>query len=710
MIAIVSVPMVLFAGVAWHDRQQAYADANDTLLKTVAVVHEHALKLFETNQLLLVQVAELLRDRSWDDIGASNDLHLYLQKMEKSVSNMSSIWLVDPTGVIRNSGLEFPMRYLTVNNRAYFDTLREGWSKEIIGEPYHSTVTNLSVFNICDALFQRDGAFNGVIVVATRTSDFLSFYQNVSDERNYGVTLFKGDGGILVGYPAAPEGAAPAPVATEILQAIKSNPARGMVEVKSAADGVRRLVAYRRLDPYATYAMFSLSEDEVDATWLRDIEAYALLTATATLLLFLTVWFAHRRVIREETALRALHDESERRQQMEARLWHAQKLQTIGQLTGGIAHDFNNLLTIIHGNLEMASRVAKDTRLNKYHNAMRSASERAQRLTQQLLSFARRQQLHPEAFCLTAKLPEFIDMVARSLRPEICLDLKIRPDLWPVFADATELERAILNVTLNAQDAMPEGGVISYRAATHHCLGESCHEGLKGDYVVLRITDSGTGMTEEIANRAFEPFFTTKEVGKGTGLGLSQVYGFAKQSGGTVEITATPGVGTTVSIYLPRGEMAEVAPAKDAYAATKKPSRERTARHVLIVEDEPQLGDFAQETIEAMGYETTLVANGRQALSYLHQDGSVDLVFSDIVMPGGLDGISLARQIRQGWPEIPIVLATGYSQSALEATKTPFPILAKPYAIATLEQTLRQFLEAPAVPEWQDNLGAASIG
>ena len=377
---------------------------------------------------------------------------------------------------------------------------------------------------------------------------------------------------------------------------------------------------------------------------------------------------------------------------MEEKTQQAMRLQVLGQLTGGVAHDFNNLLTVMIGNAELARTHASGATARLLDGALRAAA-RAENLTRQLLTFARRQPIRPVVVDLRKRLPKLLEMLQPSLRANIATGVDIDPALWPVEVDPGELEIALLNIAANARDAMPEGGRLDIRAR-NVTLGSRRGPGnLAGDFVVIEVADTGTGMSAETIERAFEPFFTTKEVGRGTGLGLSQVYGFAQQAGGTVLLRSTPGTGTTVAIYLRRTTKPPVEEPPTSREAN--PGRERS---VLLVEDDPDVADVAAAMLSDLGYAVVRSERAQHALELVENgEARPDVVFSDIVMPDGMGGVELARRLRAGWPALPVLLTTGYNLASSDPD-IEFPVLQKPYKPAELAAALDRILDGEERP------------
>ena len=370
-----------------------------------------------------------------------------------------------------------------------------------------------------------------------------------------------------------------------------------------------------------------------------------------------------------------LAEQIEERTKAEDQLRQSQKMQALGQLTGGIAHDFNNLLTVIQGSADILSRdEVADDRRKRFAKAILQAADNAAVLTSQLLAFARRQPLKPELVDLCELVSSMTDLLDRTMGERIKIETELDRSTPPVVADRNQLQSAILNIGSNARDAMPEGGTL--RIAVCGAVSDS-----GARTAALSISDSGVGMDPETASRIFEPFFTTKRPGRGTGLGLSQVYGFASQSGGDVIVESDPGRGTTVTILLPCSEGSIIAGRDDGPEVLDQPPAE-----ILVVEDNEEVGQFAETLLTELGHSVTLATSGEEALD-LTRKRKFDVVFSDVVMPG-MGGLRLAEQLEEEKPELPVILATGYSQEIAQSGSGGRPIILKPYRLATLSQAL----------------------
>ncbi|MBX3501477.1 MAG: PAS domain S-box protein [Alphaproteobacteria bacterium] len=393
-----------------------------------------------------------------------------------------------------------------------------------------------------------------------------------------------------------------------------------------------------------------------------------------------------------------IHDLSDRKR-TEEQLVQAQKMETVGQLSGGLAHDFNNLLTVIVGNADTLSEALKARPdLRELAEMIAGAAERGAELTNRLLAFSRRQVLQPVAFEPNALVGSMARLIRRTLREDIEVTTALAPALPQAFADRAQLESAMLNLAINAQDAMPDGGQLTITTALAE-LDEAYlqdHPEVRADtYVVIAVTDNGQGMSPEVRDHAFEPFFTTKEVGKGSGLGLSMVYGFVKQSNGHVSIYSEVGLGTTIRLYLPMD------PAARAVTAAQPPATEAVERgreRVLVVEDDPHVRAYAISCLQSLGYHVTSAESGREAERLLMQGAAIDLVFSDVVMPGGMSGWDLAQRARALRPGMKVLLTSGHPLETLHTHSRAVSsesILNKPYRKAELARRIRAVLEAP---------------
>jgi CheY-like chemotaxis protein len=342
---------------------------------------------------------------------------------------------------------------------------------------------------------------------------------------------------------------------------------------------------------------------------------------------------------------------------------------------------------VISGGLSLLQRAGDSARSQRIIDQMRQAADRGASLSRQLLAFARRQPLNAEPVDLNRLIDGMRELLDRTLRGDVHVKTELAEDLWPIKVDPAELELVVLNLCVNARDAMPAGGVITIGA--NNAPQMSDHE-LSGDFVLLTVTDTGLGMSAEVLARIFEPFFTTKEIGKGSGLGLPQVYGFAQQSGGAVKVESVAGAGTKVTLILPRSEAAPAMSAPALLDLDNSARRRALAGSILLVEDDDEVATLVTEMLRELGYRVTRAASAQAALGALADDREIDLVFSDVMMPGSMSGVDLAREVRRRNPGCPVLLTTGYAGAALKSASTEnIEVLFKPYEIAALDAALR---------------------
>ena len=695
--ASIVVPALLFTFATIEDRDLELKGAEERALKTVGILHEHARNVFRTHEIIIGEIDNRIQGMDWGAIEQSQALHQYLARLSEDIDVAQSVWLIDAAGHHRSNSQDFPAVTFDVSNRDYFQILEKEDAGTVISAPFVGKATGAVAFSISRRRSAPDHRFDGVISVAIAPSYFADFYAGMLGESSRCIALVRSDGMILAGSQPFQPGTDTYGPQTPLMQHLR-NAGEGAFTAQGA-DGVERIYAYEKIRGFPAFVVFGIDRAAVLARWYRWVILYGLFAAAAAAGLFAVTWIALKRARLEDLAIRRMHQEMERREAAERdrlgtenQLRQAQKMEAVGQLTGGIAHDFNNLLTVVIGNLEFVMpKLEPDTPLARRLAAAQGAAERGTNLTKQLLAFARRQSLHPEIVDLRAGIAAIAALVESSLQSRIGVTMDFTDDLWPIKVDREQLELAILNVAVNARDAMPHGGTLQIRARniafTGRREGSAC--GLVGDFVALTLSDTGQGIEPETLKRVFEPFFTTKEVGKGTGLGLSQVYGFAQQSGGKAAISSVVGKGTAVTLYMPRAIGAPAAARQSRVSAPQ-----RSCGTILVVEDEALVAELVTTILEERGFVVRHAADASSALEVLDKapsesasrdgGGGIDLVFSDIVMPGEMSGIELGQAIRRSHPHLPVLLTTGYSDAVKEASRGEFAILHKPYRPADL--------------------------
>ncbi len=684
-------PALLFGYATWSNHRAIEQHAAERIERALEVIQEHSLKAFQTIERTISETNEVLRGYSDDEIRAEEArLSQRFKRTQDRLPQMQSIWAFDRGGrpLVSSTVLPVP-RDLDNSDRDYFRAQLDPATGTFIGDIVQARVGSLRFFVVSGRRTERpDGSFNGVIGITVLPDHFREFYARLSRGVADSFGLIRADGAFLARYPQVVDRPERLNAQSSFVQSLRTRPEAGTFVAVSQIDGIERRIGYRKVPGYPVYVQAGVETAALRSELWNAMLGHLAFGLPATLAMFGLALHALGRT-------QKFHAETVRREVAEAALKQAQRLEAVGQLTGGVAHDFNNLLMVVGGNVDRLKRYpVVDERQRRAIEAIEAAAQRGASLTRQLLSFSRRQTHEPVAIDLGQRLPQIQDMLRSSLRGDIAIDLRVADDLWPIKVDPSELELAILNIAVNARDAMQGGGRLTV-TARNVSLADAGAVGIVGDFVVLSIADTGTGIPPDVLMRVFEPFFTTKEVGKGTGLGLSQVYGFAKQSGGTATITSDLGQGTTVTIYLPRTHEA-VPASEEARSSLPEPAQQRTRRgRVLLVEDNADVAEVARSRLEEFGYEVVHAPDAAAARACLRQaEGGIDLVFSDIVMPGEWNGLDLARAVRQEYgDQVPVLLATGYSDVAQSAADEGFPILRKPYGEAELREAAAKAIQ-----------------
>ncbi|MGA7959410.1 MAG: ATP-binding protein, partial [Xanthobacteraceae bacterium] len=541
-----------------------------------------------------------------------------------------------------------------------------------------------ALFDVSQRLPAAGGSFRGVIAVAVRPRYFDDFYAMIEQSPGNFYALVRPDGRLLARYPSGPQLTHQLSPQSALRQSIGRGLTHGLYSVDSEVDGRSRRVGFRELPGYPVYAIAGIDSAAIRAAWLHQVGGHLIFGLPVTLLLFSTLWVVLRRTKR-------LYDEAQRREFAEDALRQAQRLEAIGQLTGGVAHDFNNLLMIVSGTVARLRRHVSGEKEVQLLDAIANATARGESLTRQLLAFSRRQMHQPCVIDLAERLPEIKDMLSRSLRGDIDIRLGVPRRPCAVKVDPSEFELALLNLAFNARDAMPSGGTLTISAKPTVLRGKGAEEGLSGDYVAVRVADTGTGIPPEVLPRVFEPFFTTKDVGKGTGLGLSMVYGIIKQTGGYVFCDSEPGNGATFRIFLPRRVGDEIDEPVKVEAA--RPAADLTGRGaILLVEDEEAVRAFAARALASRGYTVLQAETGLDALRVVEAASEpIDLIVSDVIMPE-MDGPTMLTELRKRGLTAKVVFVSGYADDAF-ARNLPegqdFVFLPKPFSLKQLIETVK---------------------
>ena len=688
MVASVVLPLVLFAFAAWLNYRHELNVADDRIERSLDILHEHTLKVFQTVERAIAEVNEIVRGMPDEEIRDQQPrLHERIKRIVDALPQLRAIFLIDRDGqgLVSSQFVQVPPDMRT-RERSFFSAHIAGDIGSYVSEVVEPRRAEFGApfFVLSRRRPSADGAFNGVIAVAVLPQYFEEFYTLIGRSQGELYALIRADGRFLARYPQSPDRLRA--VGPGLVAAL-GHEERAIRTGRSQIDGVERRVGYRQLEGFPVFAIAGIATSAIRDEWTTAMASHLYFGLPATLFIFLILVMALRRTHR-------LHAEAERREAAEAALRQAQRLEAIGQMTGGVAHDFNNLLMVVSGSAERLRRDLTSEKHRRLLDMIMNATNRGESLTRQLLAFSRRQMLTPVALDLAQRIPELTDMLNRSLRDDITLDVAVPEEGCTVKADPSELELALLNLAVNARDAMPNGGTLRISVEPVTLTGSPAEDGLSGDFVAIRVADTGSGIAPEVLPHVFEPFFTTKDVGKGTGLGLSQVYGFAKQSGGAATVASTVGRGTVITLYLPR---TQDLPAPSV-APTEREAAPPRGGTVLVVEDSPEVAEVASAYFEQLGYMVKQVAGAKEALELIGNDPNIDLVFSDLLMPGGMSGLELGQTIRRRYPAMPVLLATGYSDGMPDALEQGFVVLQKPFDLAALEQALREARAHTAEP------------
>ncbi len=704
--ASVVLPIVLFVLSAWYSYNETIRRAEQRVERTTRILEEHALKVFESQRLVIEEVNLRLRFMDWSREADRADLHRILVRLQDDLDQVSTITVTDAQGRMIASGRTYPANpAIDFSDRDYFKSLSTASpTLPVISRTYLGRQTNMPVFNVAGRTDAGPGgAFTGVIAVSTDVRYFQDFYRSMEPDIDHRVLLVRSDGAILVSEPKLPfDHLQPT---SRLLHDIQTQTA-GSYAMHSRIDDVDRLFSFRRIGPYPVFVRFGIARSAALAPWYTTLVIYGIAAALASLALLFVSLLAVRQTERERTARRkwqetaaALQAEAAERERVEGQLRQSQKMEAVGRLTGGLAHDFNNLLTAVIGSLDLVRRRPggiEPRNLQFIGNALEGAT-RAAALTSRLLAFSRQQALEPVATDANALVSSMLTLLGSTLGERTKVETRLAGDLWPTLVDPNQLESAIVNLAVNARDAMPEGGRITIETANVE-IDKDEPDVAAGDWVLISVADTGSGMPPEVVAQIFEPFFTTKPVGKGTGLGLSQVYGFIKQSGGHIAVVSTPGEGTAFRLYLPRTAAAEAAPGDEVWIDELKAlPTSRANETILVVEDEEMVRRLAVAALEEAGYRVLAAGDATEAMALLRVHRDIALLFSDIVLTGPMDGRQLADAILAERPGLPVLFTTGYSRSAIVhdgRLDAGVELISKPYTgiavVARVKELLRR--------------------
>ena len=682
------IPTLLFAGAAWKDRAAILDAAEDDGAKMVALVHEQAVNLFTGHEIILNMIVDRMRDRDWSTVEDPTEILHELEAIDLRLDRTSEIVVVDATGALHATTVHPQANEPPPTaDEGCFLALSRNQVELCISRPPSNAGPEHNVFSVSRRL-EKDGVFNGIAQVGISAGYLAGLWASATPSASDIVAMVTSDGTILA--QSRPQ-LNVEPEATDLGKTLvdqMDHNDTGIIRAPLSPSGIDRITIYAKDADHPVSVALSLDRTAVLAIWRANLAVYGLVAATATAGILLALGIALRRAKKERQAVSLWRAEIEERELAQEQLRQSQKMESLGKLTGGIAHDFNNLLTAIIGNISLAQDFAQDVRLQRFLDNALKTSNSAASLTQRLTAFARKQVLNPRSIDLMSLVNGMQDLLEHTLGPDVRLTVSSDPLLWPALVDPNQIEMTILNLAINASDAMPRGGTLTIDATNAQFASDGPPGLAPGQYVVLTVSDSGTGMDEATLERAMEPFFTTKEPGKGTGLGLSMMQGVVSQSGGATRLHSEPGRGTQIEIWLPR---AQLPPEETANRDAHMDHQDEGA--VVVCDDDPAVLELLCDILSTKGYEVVSVTNGRAALSALTRNRSIRLLVVDLTMPE-MNGGVVAREARIGHPHIPILIITGNAN--VEAIKADLPgvaLLCKPFTPKQFTARIADLLE-----------------
>ncbi|MBR8220593.1 hybrid sensor histidine kinase/response regulator [Burkholderia ambifaria] len=693
LVAAIVLPCIYVSVMAYNDLKAREAAASDVTMRTVRVAEEHALKVFDLTETLDARIVDLVQDM--DDASVrrqESDIHEALNTIGGGYPQVAAVSIFGASGMLLANSLYYPAPYASIANRDDFAGIRDGKVIEHISRLMMGPLKleNIPVFNTGVARRHSDGSFAGMVSIALKSSYFNSFYRELLGGAATPMTmaLARSDGAVIASYPPPPSLAH-----TDLTTTFgneRNDPRAGIVRVRH--DGASEIVAYRQVGSYPVYVTCAYRTSAIRREWYEHLSVLVISMFAPSIALWSVIWLSLKRLKAEEEAWDRWQAEASMRRSIESAYRQSRKMQALGNLVGSVAHDFNNLLMIISSNVQIARRRGVQ-HLDKELGAIERALKNGQSLTRQLLGVARKQPLHNETIDIGQWVGTCRELLKTSLGSKSSLVVAIEPGVWPIRVDVAELELAVINLAVNARDAMTIGGRFTVGARNVTLRREDGFP-LTGDFVQISLDDTGSGMAPEVLARAFEPLFTTKAQGMGTGLGLPQVFAFCERSGGLATIDSAVGAGTSVRLYLPRARVEDIVARPPAVAHD---TSALAGLHVLLVEDNSEVAAGTEALLTLLGHRVTYAPTADDALGLIEgaaANDAFDLVISDIHMPGRLNGIDLAEAIDKRPGKLPVILVTGYAEE-LDRTRTVnVRVLSKPFDIALLDEILLGIREA----------------
>ncbi|SAK59189.1 integral membrane sensor hybrid histidine kinase [Caballeronia glebae] len=694
LIASIVTPLLFLGTYGYFGYQSRIADSSEGIDRLARVAEEHAVKALDISQEVSLQILAMVRDDGDAAIRArQKSLHDFLEDTTRRLPLVASIELYGRNKNLLVSSNSYPVGLQSLDQSIVSASAKPaGASRVMISPPERTSDPVIDIFNLTLPRYDANGRLIGALVIALRRDYFLSFYERLTvHDRALTVGLFRSDGTTLVRVPA-PQARRPSTSNQPLFEAIQVNAHSGHLKIFSTLDSVEKLLVYRQVGAYPLYVTCGIPVSTVTSRWLGHDGLIAVATLVPCVGIWLLVAFSLGRLRRERTAWERWKAEFGMRVSAQETTRQMKRMGALGNLVANVAHDFNNLLMVVKANMELARRKGFNG-LEKEVIAVERASISAEALARRLLSVARKQPLHQEVVDVKVWLEQDASLIRMSLGERVSLQIEAPEALLPIYVDPTELQSALINLAVNAKDAMPEGGEFTIRC--ENIVIDTAKGSLKaGEYVLIACSDTGVGMPPAVARRAFEPLYTTKAANAGTGLGLAQVIAMCEQAGGTARIESAPGEGTTVSLILPRS-VKETGDVQATAPPLRDLGHEPTKGSILLVEDNEEVAAGLSAVLEVFGWQSLHAMTGDAALGLLDAGATFDLILSDIQMPGLNNGIDVAEKVRRKWPTQAIALMTGYADELERARHAGVTILSKPFNIDDL-QALLQSVNSPA--------------
>ncbi|MCG7402970.1 MULTISPECIES: hybrid sensor histidine kinase/response regulator [Caballeronia] len=654
----VLTPAIFLSLYGWQDWHDRLAAAEDAAQRSTYIAEEHAQKILDIDAALAERVLDSLET---DSMPGSSDVAFFdrLERLVHGYAQVDALSVFSADGRLIATSLRFPAPHVDIADRADFRDLNARPTALYISGPMTGRVTGKATFNVMKGHLRTDGKFEGLVSIAMSPEYFENFYRRVVAADPITIGMVRGDGAVLAWYPYFSSRPERISTNTPFFALLSSGREAGLVTMKSSVDGEEKILAFRRVGNYDAYVTAGIPLRVIRSAWLGRLSVVAMATAVPCLALFVLILFSLRRLNHEARLWLHAENETSKRAAVEVAAKENQRVEAVGNMVALVAHDFNNLLMGILGFTQAASRQAPQQQKQSFEGIL-SVVQRGQNLTRRLLSVSKKQPLRPQSISLVDWSKQ-MGLLQSAVGEGVVIDTSAQDGLWDIRADLAEFELALLNVAINARDAMNARGRLTI--AFSNLVEESGHSNLApGEYVRIDVVDTGPGIDDATAKHAFEPFFSTKPPGQGTGLGLSQVRSFCELAGGHCSIARTVTNGTVVSLFIPRGATTSVDPT--APSQTRETVAKPQTVRMLLVEDDELVAEAQAAMFSAFGYDVTCSPSADDAYIRLQPPHGFHVVISDVQMPGSMTGIELAEYLQDTQPELPLMMVTGFVDQA----------------------------------------------